>query len=84
MKQLLRKPFLLALILSLPLWIVFNNYIVAICVALLVAFLLSMIESLLAIQRHRRQVQHQALSSNTEPAPSDLTPSEPPPSDPHP
>lgn len=46
MKQLVRKPFFLALLLSLPLWIVFNNYIVAIIVALLVAFLLSMCHSL--------------------------------------
>ncbi|NYT62639.1 hypothetical protein H0A66_09980 [Alcaligenaceae bacterium] len=46
MKQLVRKPFALALILSLPLWIVFNNYIVAIIVALLVSFFLSMCHSL--------------------------------------
>lgn len=55
MKQLLRKPFLLALLLSLPLWIVFNNYIVAICVGLLVAFLVSMIDSIIAIQRQQHR-----------------------------
>lgn len=55
MKQLLRKPFLLSLLLSLPLWIVFNNYIVALCTALLIAFLLSMIDSLIVL---RRQQQH--------------------------
>ncbi|MGP1613825.1 MAG: hypothetical protein ACTS5Y_01990 [Pollutimonas bauzanensis] len=42
MKQLLRKPLAFALLLSLPLWVVFDNYLVAIMVALLVAFLLSM------------------------------------------
>ncbi len=51
MKQLVRKPFFLALLLSLPLWIVFNNYIVAIIVALLVAFLLSMCHSLYLLSR---------------------------------
>ena len=58
MKQLLRKPFLLTLILSLPLWIVLNNYIVAFSVALLVSFLLSMIDSIIVIQRQRRTTQH--------------------------
>lgn len=57
MKQLLKKPFLLALILSLPLWIVFNNYIVAICVALLVAFLLAMIDSIIVVQRQQHRSQ---------------------------
>lgn len=54
MKQLVRKPFLLALILSLPLWIALNNYIVAICVALLVSFLASMLDSIIAM----RHAQH--------------------------
>lgn len=65
MKQLLRKPFLLSLLLSLPLWIVFNNYIVAICAGLLIAFLLSMIDSIVAIQRQEKQ---------SETSPSDTTP----------
>lgn len=51
MKQLVRKPFLLALILSLPLWVALNNYIVAICVALLVAFLVSMLHSIFILRR---------------------------------
>lgn len=50
MRQLLRKPFLLALILSLPLWIVFSNYIVALCTGLLLAFLCSMLETMLALR----------------------------------
>ncbi|PLC49332.1 hypothetical protein CR159_13595 [Pollutimonas subterranea] len=51
MKQLARKPFFLALLMSLPLWIVFNNFIVAIMVALLVAFLISMCYSLYTIKQ---------------------------------
>lgn len=72
MKQLLRKPFLLALILSLPLWLAFNNYIVALCVALLVAFLVSMIDSIIAIQAQRK---------NRPSSPGRTSPSD---SDPHP
>lgn len=63
MKQLLRKPFLLSLLLSLPLWIVFKNYIVAICAGLLIAFLLSMVDSLIAIQRQQKR--SEALRSDT-------------------
>lgn len=58
MTQLLRKPFLLALILSLPLWVLFHNYVVALCVGLLVSFLFSMIDSLLTIQRQQRIDRH--------------------------
>lgn len=77
MKQLLRKPFLLTLILSLPLWILLNNYIVAICVALLFAFLLSMIDSIIAIQRQRRLEQHSPAhrpDSNEHPSNTDSEP----------
>ena len=72
MKQLLRKPFLLTLILSLPLWIALNNYIVAFSVALLVSFLLSMIDSIIVIQRQRRTMQH---PSQQTPAPDEHAPS---------
>ncbi|PLC54470.1 hypothetical protein CR155_06740 [Pollutimonas nitritireducens] len=51
MKQLASKPFFLALLMSVPLWIVFNNFIVAIMVALLVAFLISMCYSLYTIKQ---------------------------------
>jgi len=65
MTQLLRKPFLLAVLLSLPLWVVFSNYIVALSVALLLAFLLSMLESLLALRRQdtRSEIGHAAEDS---------------------
>lgn len=53
MKQLLNHPFLLALILSLPLWIVLGNYIVAVIVALLVSFLLSMYNALRVMKRDK-------------------------------
>lgn len=55
MKQLVRKPFFLALLLSIPLWIAFNNYIVAITVALLVAYLLSMCHSLYVLTRAKSE-----------------------------
>ena len=54
MKQLLQKPLLSAFLLSLPLWIVFNNYIVAIAVGLLVAFLASMCHSLYLMNRKKK------------------------------
>ncbi|MDS1140213.1 hypothetical protein RE432_07165 [Pusillimonas sp. SM2304] len=54
MKQLLRKPLFFAILLSLPLWIVFNNYIVAITVALLVAFLASMCHTLYLMTRKKK------------------------------
>ena len=53
MKQILNRPLVLALILALPLWITFNNFIVAIIAALLVSFLLSMFNALRALQRKR-------------------------------
>lgn len=60
MKQLARKPFFLALLMSLPLWIVFDNFIVAIIVALLVAFFISMCHSLYAIKQAESETAHQA------------------------
>jgi hypothetical protein len=51
MKQLVRKPFFLAMLLSIPLWIVFNNFIVAVMVALFSAFLVSMCHSLYVVNR---------------------------------
>ena len=53
MKQLVNHPFLLALILSLPLWIILGNYLVALIVALLVSFLLSMTHALRALGRRK-------------------------------
>jgi hypothetical protein len=54
MKQLVRRPLLLAFLLSLPLWVVFNNYIVALIVALLVSFLISMSISLYVLNKKKR------------------------------
>lgn len=64
MKRLLRKPFLLALLLSLPLWIVFNNFIVAFSVALLISFLISMINSIVAIRRQQRRIEQPDTTSD--------------------
>lgn len=55
MKQLVNHPFLLALILSLPLWIVLGNYLVAFIAALLVSFLLSMYNALRALSRKKSE-----------------------------
>ncbi|WP_442595433.1 hypothetical protein ACSBPU_02895 [Parapusillimonas sp. JC17] len=54
MKQLIKRPFLLAILLSLPLWVVFGNYIVAVSVALITAFLLSMCHTLYLMNRKKR------------------------------
>lgn len=60
MKQLLNHPFLLALILSLPLWVLLGNYIVALMAALLLSFLLSMFNALRVLKRR---------NSHTDPPP---------------
>jgi len=53
MKQLVNHPFLLALILSLPLWVVLGNFLVALISSLLIAFLLSMFNALRVLSRKR-------------------------------
>ena len=53
MKQILNRPILLALVLSLPLWVVFGNYVVALIAALLLSFLLSMYNSLRILNRRK-------------------------------
>lgn len=55
MKQLVRKPLLLAFLLSIPLWIVFDNYLVAGMAALLAAFLVAMCHALYTLGKKKRQ-----------------------------
>ncbi|RTZ45695.1 hypothetical protein EKL30_06690 [Candidimonas sp. SYP-B2681] len=55
MKQLVRKPFFLAMLLTIPLWIVFSNFVVAIMVALFSAFLVSMCHSLYVVNRANKK-----------------------------
>ncbi len=55
MKQLVNHPFVLALILSLPLWIVLGNYLVAFIAALLISFLLSMYNALRILSRKKSE-----------------------------
>ena len=55
MKQLVRKPLLLAFLLSIPLWIVFDNYLVAGMAALLAAFLAAMCHALYTLGKKKRQ-----------------------------
>lgn len=52
MKQLANKPLLLGLILTLPLWIISGNIVVALCVGLLVSFLIAMLHSLHVLKRN--------------------------------
>ncbi|MBB5215437.1 hypothetical protein [Parapusillimonas granuli] len=54
MKQLITRPFLLSILLSIPLWIVFDNFIVAVSVALITAFLLSMCHTLYLMNKKKR------------------------------
>ncbi|MFT0849466.1 hypothetical protein VRY85_01615 [Achromobacter sp. F4_2707] len=63
MKQLLNHPFLLALILSVPLWMLLGNYIVAFIAALLVAFLLSMVRALRVLNRKKAAERRSGQSS---------------------
>ncbi|MGB3287679.1 MAG: hypothetical protein WBA83_00240 [Burkholderiaceae bacterium] len=55
MKQLVRKPLLLAFLLSIPLWVVFDNYLVAGMAALLAAFLAAMCHALYTLGKKKRQ-----------------------------
>jgi len=50
MKLLARKPLLLAFLLSLPLWAVFGNYLVAIMAGLLASFLVAMCHALYVLR----------------------------------
>ncbi len=56
MKSLIRRPFLSGLLLSLPLWIVLRNYVVALSLGLLVSFLVSMLCSIVILDRQRTNV----------------------------
>lgn len=66
MKQLLNHPFLLALILSLPFWVLLGNYIVAFIVALLISFLLSMYNALRALNHKTSKKQATQPPEDTE------------------
>ena len=51
MKDLVRAPALLSLLLSIPLWFILDNFLVALMVALLASFLIAMCHSLLVLKR---------------------------------
>ena len=53
MKLLARKPLLLAFLSSLPLWVVFGNYLVAIMVGLLASFLIAMCHALYVLRNKK-------------------------------
>lgn len=70
MRQLARKPMLLGFLLSLFLWPLFGNVVVALSVGLLLAFLISMVDSLLLLQRSRQQTKTTAKSQDQLPPPA--------------
>lgn len=67
MKELVRRPFISGIVLSVPLWVVFNNYIVAVSVGLLAAFLLSMGYSLWLMSRGKDPLQNPAAAEQATP-----------------
>jgi hypothetical protein len=67
MKELVRRPFISGIVLSVPLWVVFNNYIVAVSVGLLAAFLLSMGYSLWLMSRGKDPLQNPATEEQATP-----------------
>ena len=50
MKDLARAPALLSLLLSIPLWLILGNFIVALIVALLISFMIAMCHSLYVLK----------------------------------
>jgi len=73
MKMLARMPLLLAAILALPLWITFDNFIVAAIVALLLSFLIAMCRALYMLTRPATDRARPARrgSADDEPGPDD-------------
>lgn len=55
MKQLVRKPLLLSFMLSLPLWVALDNYVIALGAGLLLGFLVSMGHSLWTLNRREKR-----------------------------
>lgn len=66
MKSLALRPLLLSFLLSLPLWVVFDNFIVALVVALLLGFLVSMCRSLYLINRSKLNTRPPAPTAKSE------------------
>lgn len=66
MRQLANRPMLLAALLVIPLWVIFSNFVVALAVSLLVAFLVAMIHSLRVLKKQER---HEKQPGDSRPAP---------------
>ncbi|PVY67914.1 hypothetical protein C7440_0300 [Pusillimonas noertemannii] len=60
MRQLANRPLFLAAILAIPLWFVLDNFVVAAMVALLVAFLAAMVNSLRILKKGEQQPQERS------------------------
>ncbi|WP_269900560.1 hypothetical protein [Paenalcaligenes faecalis] len=54
MKQLLTKPVLLAFLISLPLWIVMGNYLLAAFSAILFSFFIGMVRALITLSKNSK------------------------------
>ena len=65
MKQLANKPLLLAAVLTVPLWIVFGNFLVGLMVALFAAFLIAMCRTLYILKQSQNS--RQSKEGNTKP-----------------
>jgi len=65
MKQLVNKPLLLAAVLTVPLWIVFGNFLVGLMVALFAAFLIAMCRTLYILKQSQNS--RQSKEGNTKP-----------------
>jgi len=55
MRQLIKKPVLFGLLLTLPLWPLLGNGLVALCVGFLLAFFIAMIDAIFVLRRHDKQ-----------------------------
>ena len=65
MKDLARAPALLSLLLSIPLWLILDNFIVALMVALLISFMIAMCHSLLVLKNQTPEKQDRPEEQNS-------------------
>ena len=54
MNALLSKPLLLAILLCLPLWVVFGNFIAALISAVLISFFIAMLRALKSLSQNKK------------------------------
>lgn len=54
MKALLSRPLVLAVLLCLPLWVLFGNFIAALISAILISFLIGMLRALQSLAKNKK------------------------------